>query len=275
MPTPEGGDAVADAVAAVVGALGGAPRVGVGIAGLIDAGGTVRVSPNLPGLVDAPLRDALERRLPGVSVVVENDVNSAAWAEATVGAARGFDDVVTVALGTGVGGGFVVRGRLERGAHGFGAEVGHMIVDRDGIECPCGRRGCWERYASGRGLGRLGREAKPARVVELAGGDIDAVQGEHVTAAAVEGDAEALAVMREFGWWVALGLGNLATLLDPDVIVLGGGLVEAGELLLGPVRDAFPSLVMSASHRPPVPILAAELGERAGAIGAALLAVES
>ncbi len=151
--------------------------------------------------------------------------------------------MVLVTLGTGIGGGLIVGDELVRGAAGFAGEPGHMVVDPNGPPCPCGRRGCWERYASGSGLGRLGREAAEAgragAVVALAGGDPEAVRGEHVTAAAAGGDPEALAVMADFAWWVALGMANLVNLLDPEVVIIGGGLAEAGELLLGPTRAAF------------------------------------
>jgi glucokinase len=179
-------------------------------------------------------------------------------------------------IGTGIGGGLVSEGRLQRGRHGFAGEIGHMVVDPQGPRCPCGQRGCWERYASGSGLGWMAREAAQAgvagRVVQLAGGDPEAVRGEHVTAAAGEGDAEAREVMARFAWWLALGLANLANVLDPEVIVLGGGMVSAGRVLLDPAREAFDRLVEGAGHRPLIPLVAARLGERAGAIGAALLA---
>jgi glucokinase len=162
-----------------------------------------------------------------------------------------------------------------RGANGFAGEIGHMIINPHGPPCRCGQRGCWERYASGSGLGRIGREAANAgqadRVIELAGGDPEDVKGEHVTAAAAEGDAEAVEIFTRFAWWLALGLANLANIYDPSVFVLGGGLVEAGEVLLAPTRAAFAELVEGAAHRPVVEIVPAQLGERAGAIGAAAL----
>ena len=141
--------------------------------------------------------------------------------------ARGVTDMVMVTLGTGIGGGVVAGGHLIRGANGFTGEIGHMVVDPDGLPCPCGRRGCWERYASGSGLARLAREAaigkRLRRVLQLAGGDPFNVRGENVQAAAREGDAEALGVIDQFGYWVALGLNNLTNLLDPQMFVLGGG----------------------------------------------------
>ena len=249
--------------------------VGVGVPGLVDNDGVLRFAPNLPGVIDLRVKDELERHFPGVDVGVENDATCAAWGERMLGAARGSDHVVLVTLGTGIGGGFVSNGRLLRGAHGFAGEVGHMVVDPNGPPCRCGKRGCWERFASGTGLAMLAREAANAgqatRMVELAGGDAEAVRGEHVTTAAAEGDQQAQAVLRRFGWWLALGLANLANALDPDTFVVGGGLIEAGDVVLEPTRQAFLDLVEAAEHRPPIAIVAAELGERAGAIGAATL----
>ncbi|HET6794235.1 MAG TPA: ROK family protein, partial [Acidimicrobiales bacterium] len=281
-PTPEGAEEVLATLEEVVAevdllsGLAGAP-VGVGAPGLIDRTGTVAFAPNLPGVRSFPLRDRLVAVLgPERRLVVDNDATCAGWGERTHGAAAGASDVLVVTLGTGIGGGVIIGGRLVRGAHGFAGEIGHMVVQPHGAPCGCGRYGCWERYASGSGLGRLAREAAHAgrggRMVELAGGDPEAVRGEHVAAAAGEGDAESLAVMEQFGWWVALGLVNLANAFDPEVIVLGGGLVGAGDLLLGPTRRAFADSIEGGRLRPEVAILAATLGERAGAIGAADLA---
>jgi len=278
-PTPDTESGLLDAMAHVVRQLGttsgqSVTAVGVGIAGLVDRKGVLRVSPNLPGRHNVDVGVELDRRL-GLPVRVDNDATCAAWAEYLAGAARGADDAVLVTLGTGIGAGLIADGELVRGAHGFGGEAGHMVVDPAGPRCPCGRRGCWERFASGSGLGWLGRQAAEwgrfRRAVDLAGGDADNVRGEHVTQAAQEGDAEALEVMREFAMWVALGIGNLVTLLDCSLIVVGGGLVEAGELLLDPVRAAYATQVMAPEERDDVRIVVAELGERAGAIGAALL----
>ena len=277
VPTPVGGAAVLEAIALVAADMqdgGPVAGIGVGAPGLVDRGGVLRFAPNLPGVVDLPIGPALEARL-GVPVRVDNDATCAAWGERQAGAARGYDDVILATLGTGIGGGIVSGGQLLRGANGFAGEIGHMVVDPDGPPCPCGQRGCWERFASGGGLRRVALAAVAAgradRALELAGGDPAEVRGEHVTAAAAEGDTEALAVMADFGRWVALGLVNLANVFDPQAFVLGGGLVEAGELLLGPVRTAFAELLTGASHRPDVAIVAAGLGEHAGAIGAASL----
>ena len=199
-------------------------------------------------------------------------------AEHRLGAGAGRSDVVLVTLGTGIGGSVIIGDRLVRGASGFAGEPGHMVVDPNGPRCPCGRRGCWERFASGSGLGRLGREAAEAGrapgLVSRAGGDPASVRGEHVTEAAAEGDPGALEVLRQFAWWVALGIANLENLLDPELIIVGGGLAEAGELLLAPTRAAHRTLALGQEHRVPVAIQAAALGPDAGAIGAGLLALD-
>lgn len=278
-PTPRGAEALVETVAEVVAAVRGSIeslRLGVGAPGLVDRDGVLHFAPNLRNADGLALRRSLEAAIPGSVVRVGNDATCAGWAERTYGAARGADHAILVTLGTGIGGGIVVNGQLLEGANGYAGEIGHMVVDRNGPPCPCGKRGCWERFASGSGLGRLAREAAHAgqadRVVELAGGDPEAVRGEHVTRAAMEGDAEALEVFTQFSWWLALGLANLANVFDPQCFVLGGGLVEAGMVLLEPTRRAFLELVEAADQRPEVGIVLAQLGERAGAIGAAALA---
>lgn len=284
--TPRGAVAIIEALAGVVGQLqaevvaAGEPpvgAVGIGAAGLVDLGGVLRFAPNLPGVVDLEIGPTLTERL-GLPVVVDNDANCATVAEHRAGAAIGVEHAVLVTLGTGIGAGVVVDGVLLRGHAGFAGEPGHMVVDPSGPPCPCGRRGCWERFASGSGLGRLARDAAEAgradRVVALAGGDPEAVRGEHVTRAVLEGDPDARAVLHDFAWWVALGVANLVHVLDPEVVVIGGGLVAAGEALLEPTRSAYSGLVLGDSHRPVVRIVAAALGPEAGAIGAALLAAD-
>ena len=278
VPTPSTAPALLDALTDVAEALNagaGALPVGVGVPGLVDVHGALRFAPNLPGVTEVPVGAVLADRL-ARRVLVDNDATCAGWAETRIGAAAGCGDVLLATLGTGIGGGLVAGGRLVRGANGFAGEIGHIVVDPSGPLCPCGQRGCWERYASGSGLGWMGREAAQAgragRAVELAGGDPEAVRGEHVTRAAAEGDVAAQAVMDRFAWWLALGLANLTNVLDPARIVIGGGMVESGDVLLRPTRRAFAALVEGVEHRPEIPIVAAALGERAGAIGAALLA---
>ncbi len=281
VPTPvEGGEALLDTMAAVATDVGVAARapgigsVGVGAPGLVDAGGVLRFAPNLRRADGLEIGAGLAARL-GVAVQVDNDVTCAAYGEWAAGAATGTGDALLVALGTGIGGGLVVGGRLARGAHGYAGEIGHMVVDTHGPPCPCGQRGCWERFASGAGLGRLAREAAAAGlapgVVARAGGDCEDVRGEHVTDAAQEGDLGARAILDEFARWLALGLANLTNILDPARIVVGGGLVDDAALWLDATRSAFSKLIMAAEVRPEVPVVPALLGSRAGAVGAALL----
>ncbi|MHB8319978.1 MAG: ROK family protein [Acidimicrobiales bacterium] len=252
--------------------------VGVGVPGMLDGAGLVRLAPNLPAIEGSNLAKLLADALHGPTharVVVANDANCAAVGEHELGAARGFDDALVVTLGTGIGGGLVSGGRVMSGAYGFAGEIGHMKVDPTGPQCPCGQRGCWERVASGDGLGMLAREAayagKLTSVVAAAGGDPEEVRGEHVTNAALRGDEEARAVVAELGWWVALGLANLTAILDPGVIVVGGGMIEAEETLMAPTRAAFKDLLEGGSVRVPPEIVPAHFGERAGAVGAALV----
>jgi glucokinase len=287
LPTPVGAAAVIDVLAEAValadrwlGDQGDAPvvAVGVGSAGLIDRHGVLRFSPNLPGLVDLALADELAARC-GRPVTLDNDATVATLAEWRLGAGRGVDDLVMATLGTGIGGGVVSGGQLQRGTAGFAGEPGHMVVDPTGPLCPCGRRGCWERFASGSGLAMLGAEAavrgEAPRLLELAGGDPEAVRGEHVAAAAAEGDPGALAVLDRFAGWVALGVVNLIALCDPALVILGGGLSALGELLVVPVRREVEGAILGAAHRPTVPVVLASLGPGAGATGAALAAAES
>lgn len=253
---------------------GSAEAVGVGVPGLVTRSGVLRAAANLDGVADFEVKQRLQRRTDRL-IRVDNDATCAAVAEWRVGAGRGVDDLVLVTLGTGIGGGIVADGRLRRGRNGFAGEFGHMVVDPDGPWCPCGQRGCWERFASGSGLARLAREAAVARrvgrVLDLADGDPEAVRGEMVQQAAREGDADALAVIDDFGRWVALGLVNLTNAYDPEMFVLGGGLAAGADLYLDPIRRWFGELLYEAELRP-VPIIDfASLGVRAGAVGASLL----
>ncbi len=299
VPTPPASDAgsvaghVADAVAGVVGrlddevsgagfvsdaAMGVGVPVGVGVPGMVDRKGRLVFAPNLPQGQGVDWPSMLEDRIGARTVVVENDANLAVLAEHELGAARGFRHVVMVTLGTGIGGGVVVDGRIQVGSSGFAGEIGHMVVDPSGPPCPCGRRGCWERYASGAGLGVRAREAAMAGrlhdVVRRSGGDPESVRGEDVSAAAAAGDPEARQVIEEVGWWVGFGLANLAGVLDPECFVLGGGLVGAGDLLVESARRAYEELVEGGSRRPAPVMVAAAFGERAGAVGAALSALQ-
>jgi glucokinase len=251
--------------------------VGVGAAGLVNHDGRVLYSPNLPTIREAPLQDALAAATHH-PLVVDNDANVATRGEIAYGAARGLRHALVVTLGTGIGGGMLLDGELYRGAHGFGAEIGHITVQRGGPRCACGELGHWEAIASGSALGRMARErvgrGNGARILELAGGDVDEVTGEHVEKAARAGDADATDLLEEYAGNVVLGLASLANVLDPEVIVIAGGLVELGPLLFDPLHVAFVEHIEGGKYRPEIPIVPAELGERAGAVGAAVLARE-
>ena len=249
--------------------------VGIGIAALVDDDGVARYAPNLHGLIDVPLRGELESSV-GLPVAVDNDANVAARGELAHGAARGARHALVITLGTGIGGGIILDGKVYRGAHGFAAEVGHWQFDPHGRMCACGEPGHWEAWASGTALGALARDAvargDAPSVLARANGDASAVTGVHVGEAASDGAADALAILDQYADFVAVGLAGLGNILDPEIIVVSGGLIALGDVLLGRVRDRFQSHLEGAAHRPPVPIVAAALGDHAGVIGAAVLA---
>lgn len=267
-------------IAEVVGVLAGRHQViavGIGAAGWIgNDRATVLFSPHLAWR-NEPLRDALADRI-GSPVVVENDANAAAWAEYRYGAARGARVVVCITLGTGIGGGLVVSGVLYRGAYGVGCEYGHMTVVPDGRRCACGNRGCWEMYASGSALARDARELADIspvaahRLLELAGGDPNELTGPLVTEAAREGDPAAVEIYTTMGQWLGRGMANLAAIIDPVVFVIGGGVSEAGDLLIVPARATFQRSLTGRGFRPVADVKLAELGPEAGLVGAADLA---
>jgi len=280
-PTPSSApEQIADAIAAAVARLRQAHEVeavGIGAAGFVDGSrSVVRFAPNLAWR-EEPLRAEVTARV-DLPVVVENDANAMAWAEARFGAGRGEDHLVALTVGTGIGGGMVLDGRLYRGGFGIAAEFGHIRVVPDGRPCGCGNTGCWEQYASGRALVRAARElatAAPAtatRLLELVDGDVDGITGPNVTTAALEGDRAAGEAFAGIGRWLGQGLADLAAVLDPGVFVLGGGVAAAGELLLAPVREAYAAVLTGRSHRPLADIRLAELGPQAGLVGAADLA---
>ncbi|MFC6020516.1 ROK family glucokinase [Plantactinospora solaniradicis] len=252
--------------------------VGIGAAGWIDAArSTVLFAPNIAWR-NEPIRDYVSNAV-GLPVIVENDANVAAWAEFRYGAGRDADDsMVLFTIGTGVGGGIVLGGELLRGAHGIAAELGHMLSVPDGHLCGCGRLGCIEQYASGNALvrfARAGARQEPDRatiLLELAGGDVDAVTGPMVTAAARSGDLVSGAAFAQIGHWLGIGLADMAQILDPQILVVGGGVVEAGELLLGPTRRSYMDALSARATIPVAEIRPAELGNTAGLVGAADLA---
>jgi glucokinase len=248
--------------------------VGVGAAGFIDVkDATVTFSPNVT--YGDPHIGKVVREHVGLPVVVDNDANLAAWGEACFGGAKGVRDLALLTLGTGVGGGFVVDGRLIRGSTGAGAEVGHMVIDPDGPECPCGLRGCLEQFASGTAIARMAREAlkeAPKSAILNFATSTETVSAIDVARAAHEYDETACEVLRQAGKFLAIGLSNVVNLFDPEVIVLSGSVVRAGEPYLGPTRDEL-SLRMQAQRRRAMRLDVSKLGTDAGILGAAALAL--
>ena len=249
-PTPADPDALIEAIVDAVNGLGVAVgSLGIGVAGLVTPEGVVRASPHLTRPAELDLVGRLGSRF-GVAVRVENDANVATWGEAQLGAGRGVRDLVMVTLGTGIGGGIVCNGELVRGVHGFAGEPGHMTIAFDGPAHVTGLRGSWEMYASGTALRHAGD------------GLLD-VERLATTAGREQLDA--------FARVVAVGVGNLIAILDPEVVVLGGGVVSIGEPLRAAVVSHLDQWVFGAKERTSLRVVLAQLGERAGAVGAALL----
>lgn len=272
-----------DTIADVVNALTAdhdVVAVGIGAAGFVDSSrSSVLFAPHLAWRHE-PLRAGVERRL-SLPVVVENDANAAAWAEWRYGAAMGESHLLCVNLGTGIGGAVINDGVVQRGKFGVAGEFGHMTMVPGGHRCECGNRGCWEQYASGNALVREARELAASgspvaqSLLERAGGAVLDITGPVVTEAAKDGDATAVELFEEVGRWLGLGLANLAAAFDPSCFVIGGGVSEAGDLLLGPARDTFRRSLTGRGFRPEPRIVRAELGNEAGLIGAADLAREA
>ena len=273
-------EAIEDAIAGLVARLRrdhDVEVVGVGAAGYVDrTRSVVMFAPNLAWR-DLDLRSELEARI-DLPVVVENDANVAAWGEFTFGAAHDVEDLLMVTVGTGVGGGLVLDGELYRGAFGVAAEIGHLRVVPDGRLCGCGNHGCLEQYASGSALVRETRQAVTAGsllardLLERAQGDPKRITGPLITQAAREGDRFAVEQLATAGRWLGEGVASLTAVLDPEAVVVGGGVSEAGDLLLGPMRAAFEQQLTGRGHRPVLEIRRAALGNRAGMLGAADLA---
>lgn len=239
---------------------------------------TVLFTPNLPWR-DHGLRDIVAKDIgDDMPIVVENDANAAGWAEFRFGAARDVEDMLLLTIGTGLGGALVVGGHLVRGTWGVAAEVGHMRVVPGGHYCGCGHEGCWEQYASGSALVRDAQSAlitqpgRGTRLLELAGGEADDLTGPHVTQAAQEGDPLAVELLAELGRWIGEGSASVSALLDPAIVVIGGGVSAAGDLLLAPARLAFLDQLSARGHRPEATFAVASMGNDAGIVGAADLA---
>ncbi|MFG2889512.1 ROK family glucokinase [Streptomyces sp. Pv4-95] len=280
VPTPQATDELTEAIADAVRRVGSGHQieaVGIGAAGYVDEKrATVLFAPNIDWRHE-PLKDRVEQRV-GLPVVVENDANAAAWGEYKFGAGQGHSDVICITLGTGLGGGIIIGNKLRRGRFGVAAEFGHIRVVPDGLLCGCGSQGCWEQYASGRALLRYARQrafATPenaAVLLSLGDGTSEGIEGRHISEAARQGDPVAIDSFRELARWAGAGLADLASLFDPSAFIVGGGVSDEGELVLGPIRKSFRRWLVGNQWRPHAQVLAAQLGGKAGLVGAADLA---
>jgi glucokinase len=252
--------------------------MGMAVAGIVDpVAGRLGRSPNLPGWEDKNLRKAARDVFGPVPTAFANDVNAALFGEHVQGAGRGCGDLVMIALGTGVGGGVMVAGRLVTGTHHGAGEIGHTVLDPDGPECTCGGRGCLEAWAGRVAIMKRARALAAAGAAGLAASL--AARGESwnprdLAELALAGDEDARGIFAEAGRRLGQAVGNLVNILDPGRIIIGGGVARAGDLILGPCRAVVPDLVLAAEAKQ-VPIVAAELGHLAAAVGAACLAEEA
>jgi glucokinase len=278
-PTPEesSGEAVTDVLLAMIERFRSAHSVatiGVGAAGIVSwPAGVMLWAPN-NAYRDWPVREQLEKAT-SLPVIVDNDANVAALAEARLG--EPYPNMVLVTVGTGIGGGLVLDGRIYRGPTGLGAELGHIILNPDGPRCGCGNHGCFEAYASGTALTRMGRDAAaddPDGLIARLGAEEGEVTGHTVVKAVQQGDEIAKAVFARLGRWLGVGIASLANIFEVDAVVVGGGMVETGDLLLEPARAAAREFAYAPTARGVTPVVAATFGGDAGKIGAALLALE-
>jgi glucokinase len=236
----------------------------------------VRFSPHLAWRSE-PLKARLAERI-DLPLIVDNDANAAAWAEYRFGAGRGSSVMVCITLGTGIGGGLVINGQVFRGTYGMAGEWGHMISVPGGHWCECGNRGCWEQYASGNALVREARALVQTnsptayRLVQLVGSDPEQITGPGVTAAAIQGEPNAIELLADVGGWLGRGIANLAAALDPEVVVIGGGVSAAGDLLLLPAQQAFSRTLTGRGFREEARLELAHFRNDAGLVGAADLA---
>lgn len=282
VPTPkEGGAALTKTIADVANHLlkdHDVVALGVSAAGLISSDReTILATGNISGWNGVNLKEELNKFV-DLPIFIENDANSAAWGESRYGAGVGEDHMLILTIGTGVGGGAIIDGKLLRGAHGISAEFGHIRVVPEGQLCSCGARGCLEQYASGNALMRHVREAISAspdaayNLLARGDGTLEGLTGHHITQAARDGDPIALAGFNSTAQWLGAGIASLSALFDPACVVIGGGVIEAGEILLAPTRAALERLIPFSGRRPIPKVVAATLGNDAGLVGAADLA---
>jgi glucokinase len=285
VPTPSTATAIDAQIASVYreacDQVGKISAIGISAAGNVAADRkTMTFSANIPSWVGYPLAHNVSELIHHeVPVIVENDANSAGWGEYICGAGQGSKNMVMLTVGTGLGGAFILNGDLYRGSYGMAAEVGHLPMVPDGESCGCGLRGCAEKYISGTALERFARSAvrrRPKmgkRLLELSGGDIDAIRGQMVSMAAKEGDALALYAFNKIGEWLGRTMAAIAAMLDPDCFVIGGGVVAIGDILMKTARSNYLRFLEAAAYRPHAKILVASAGNDAGMIGVADLAL--
>jgi glucokinase len=274
----EGGRALTETIADVAIELSKqfpVESIGVSAAGFISSDRqTILATPNIAGWNGVNLDQELTKII-GKRIVLENDANSAAWGEFKFGAGRGRNDLMMLTLGTGVGGGLILAGSVFRGAFGIGAELGHIRIVPDGHLCGCGIRGCLEQYASGSALMRHAREAISAspdlarNLLARGDGTLEGLKGHQITEAARDEDPVALAAFNTMASYLGAGIASLCAVIDPSCIVLGGGVIDAGEIFLAPTRKAALSLIPFSGKHPYPEIVPAELGNNAGLVGVA------
>lgn len=277
VPSPAGDpDAMVDAVVGLIERLSADHEVigaGVAAAGFIDADqSTIIYAPNISWR-NEPFKAKLEAKL-DIPVIIENDANAAAWAEFRYGAGRGYKHMIMLTIGTGVGGAVIADSRMLRGGFGIAGELGHIRVVPNGLLCGCGQHGCLESYASGSALLRAAKalaasgepEGQRLREIETEAGQLTGLE---VYKAILENDPGALRVLRELGSWLGQAIGSLVAVLDPEMVVIGGGVSAAGDLLLDPIREAYRAHLPAQGFRPELKITAAEFVNDAGVVGAA------
>ena len=277
----EGGVALTQAIADVALELmkdSEIESVGVSVAAFISADRkTILATPNIKDWNGVNLDYELTSRI-GLPVVIENDANSAAWGEFKFGAGRGKGNILMLTVGTGIGGGIVVNSNLHRGSFGIAAEIGHLRIVPNGLLCGCGAYGCFEQYGSGTALLRHAFEAiqahpdRASNILNRGDGSIEGVKGSAITEAARDGDELALSIFETTGDYIGAGIASLAVILDPEAVVIGGGVIDAGDILLNPIRTGMEKYMPFAGKHPHPQIVAAQLGNEAGLVGVADLA---
>jgi len=246
--------------------------VGLACAGIIDPRtGWLGRSPNLPGWEDSPLGEHLATVFGKRIWAVANDVNGALYGEFRYGAGMGCTNLVMIALGTGVGGGVILNGELVLGSHYGAGEIGHMVLDFNGPLCACGGHGCLEAYAGSAGLLRRVRAEATGALGDLVRRRAAALSTADLAALAEAGDAQTIEIFADAGRRLGQAVGNLVNVLDPDKVIIGGGVARAGELILGPCREVVPQIALATAAKS-VPVVPAQLGNSAAALGAAGLA---